>query len=58
MKRHVESVHEGKKPFKCELCDYTCAEKGNLKVHVESFMRERSNSNVKYVTTAVLKKVT
>ena len=24
LKKHVESVHEVKKPFKCEICDYIC----------------------------------
>ena len=36
MKLHVESVHEGKKSFKCELCDYSCTRKDNMKTHVAS----------------------
>ena len=36
LKSHVDSVHEGKKPFKCENCDYSCAEKGDLQKHITS----------------------
>ena len=36
MKKHVASVHEGKKPFKCDLCGYRGSDKGNLKRHVSS----------------------
>ena len=36
MKRHVESVHERIKPFKCKICDFRSAKKCNLKKHIES----------------------
>jgi uncharacterized Zn-finger protein len=36
MNRHIESVHKGKKPFKCNICHYTCSLKHNLRKHVES----------------------
>ena len=29
-------VHEGKKPFKCDICDYSCSLKSTMKTHVES----------------------
>ena len=32
----IESVHERFKPFKCTICDYETAEKGNLKQHIKS----------------------
>ena len=33
---HIESVHEGKKPFACKICDASFGKKGNLKKHTES----------------------
>ena len=36
LKKHVESVHEGKKPFDCYICDYSCAKKNIMKYYVES----------------------
>ena len=36
LKRHIASVHEGKKPFKCSVCDYKCSEGGQLKRHISS----------------------
>ena len=42
MKTHVKSVHEGKKPFKCDICDYNFSQKGDMKRHVES-VHERKN---------------
>ena len=35
------NVHEEKKPFKCEMCHHTCAQKGHLKKHVESAHGEK-----------------
>ena len=37
MNIHVTSVHKGEKPFKCDICDYSCPRKGNLNRHVQSF---------------------
>ena len=34
--RHISSVHEGKKTFKCSICDFKGAQKGNLTMHIES----------------------
>ena len=28
---HIEAVHEGKKPFECNIWDYKCAQKSTLK---------------------------
>ena len=33
---HITSVHEGKKPFKCSICDYKCSQKGQLTKHISS----------------------
>ena len=29
LKTHIAMVHEGKKPFKCPICDYTVHKKGH-----------------------------
>ena len=34
----MESVHEGKKPFKC---DHSVSQKGDLKVHIKSVHEEK-----------------
>ena len=34
LKRHVESVHEGKKSYKCTQCDLKFKAKQNLKKHI------------------------
>ena len=51
----MQSVHEGKKPFKCDICDANFTQKPNLKQHIESdnegnkpnilnqFMKERNH---------------
>ena len=31
---NIRSIHEGKKPFKCSICDYSCSE--NLNRHISS----------------------
>ena len=33
---HIETVHDGKKPFKCSLCVSEFSQKGNLKLHIET----------------------
>ena len=25
LKKHIEAIHEGKKPQKCSICDYSCS---------------------------------
>ena len=46
-----KDVHEGKKPYKCFICDYASAQKGNVKKHInevhekgESFQCHSENS--------------
>ena len=36
LKKHVTSGYEGKKPFKCELCESSFAAKSNLKIRISS----------------------
>ena len=33
---HIASVHEGKKPFKCDICNASFTKTGNLNRHVAS----------------------
>ena len=34
--QHVDAAHEGKKPHKCSICDYSTANKGYLKKQIEA----------------------
>ena len=34
--RHIESVHNGKKPYKCSICTSSFSQKGGLNTHIES----------------------
>ena len=36
-------VHEKKKPFNCDIFDYSCSQKSYLKKHFDRFMRRRSH---------------
>ena len=33
LNQHVASVHEGKKPFKRDICDYSCLRKDRISQH-------------------------
>ena len=43
MKLHVETVHEGKKPFQCDFCTARFPQKSQLKNHTESVHRRIPN---------------
>ena len=45
-RRHVSDVHEGKKPYKCKFCDYSCARKGVLERHIESVHEKKKIKNL------------
>ena len=34
--QHDKVIHEGKKPHKCLICDYSCARKDQLKAHINA----------------------
>ena len=42
-KTHIASVHEGKKPFKCHVCDAKFSNKPNMKRHV-AYVHENNKS--------------
>ena len=51
MKTHIASVHNGEKPFKCDICDVTFAQKGHMKNHISSIHeREGSLKNGVHIT--------
>ena len=41
---HIASVHEGKKPFKCEICDDQFELKHELNEHIASVHEEENQS--------------
>ena len=41
--------HEGKKPFKCEFCEYASAKKQDLKRHILRVHELKNHSSVNYV---------
>ena len=44
-KRLLELVHEKNKPFKCDIWDYSCFQKGDMKKHVASVYEGDKPSN-------------
>ena len=55
---HVTLVYKENKPFKCEFCDYRFCQNVTGKGMLKQFMNEISRSNVKFVITDCLEKVT
>ena len=47
---HIASVHEEKKPFKCEICDKGFSQKHNMKIHVESVHKKKKTFKRRIVT--------
>ena len=40
MKKHMETVHERKKPHSCYICNKAFSHKGNLNVHIGTHQLE------------------
>ena len=41
LKIHIDSVHEGKKPFQCNICDASFTTKTNLNKHTASIHEKK-----------------
>ena len=57
IKQHVLSLHEEKKPFKCEVCDYIFTRKGDLKKHfgeVHQLIVKENRRKMKYVIVMLM----
>ena len=48
LKVHIEMVHEGKKPFSCEICGISLTTKGALKIHTQ-MVHEKLKPNKCYL---------
>ena len=35
LRKHIERIHEGKKDFECNICNYSCGKISDLKVHIK-----------------------
>ena len=40
-KKNIDPVHEQKKPFNCEICDYSCTQKDEMTQHVSSVHKKK-----------------
>ena len=58
LKGHIESVHEGKKPFKCNLCDSCFSKNGDLNRHTATVHGGKNLSSVTFVIVAFQEKET
>jgi hypothetical protein len=36
MRRHIATIHEGQKAFKCHICDRSFTQKGSMETHIAS----------------------
>ena len=41
IKKHVTTIYEGKKSFKCDICEFTCNYKSSMKRHVASRHKQK-----------------
>ena len=53
LKTHVESVHDGKKVHKSSIYVSRCSQGGDLKSHIESFMKARNHINAQFQKSAI-----
>ena len=41
MNTHILVIHEGEKPYKCSICEYSCKRKEQLQPHISSVHKEK-----------------
>ena len=41
MDKHISAVHEGKKPFKCSICDKSFGRKSHMELHISAVHEEK-----------------
>ena len=58
LNRHIASCHDKQILYSCEICNSKFAQKGNLKDTQHQFMKGKSLSNVTFVTTIALRRIT
>ena len=58
LNKHIESVHDGKKAFKCNICDASFSQKGNLNVHIDSVHEEMKPFKCKICDASFSRKAT
>ena len=44
---HEDSIHKGLKPFDCPYCDYKCARKKNMYVHIKNIHGDKGSHHGK-----------
>ena len=48
LKRHIESIHKGAKPFKCKLCGHSSKYKSDLKSHINDIHNKIKDHKCKH----------
>ena len=51
---HINLVHEGRKPIKCDLFDASFSQKSDLNRHIAAVHEGKKHSNVKFAMLILL----
>ena len=55
MVTHIASIHEGKKPFSCSICNSTFSYKAAMEKHIESINEKKDHMSAPNVMLVLLK---